>query len=307
MKIIRPIPITDAKFTSSTVPEDDYAEWSSGTAYTVGQRVIRTTTHRIYECLVSNTNNIPENNLTGLTPKWLKIAPTNRWALFDEEIGTVTTASDSMTIVLTPGRFNSIALLEVSATTIDISLSVSGEEIYNKSLDTSSGNAIGDWYSFFYEPVYEQDGYVATNLVDSALLELPAYSEGILTVTLTRTGGTVSCGALIVGLYAYIGGTTYGASVGIVDYSRKTIDAFGNASIVKRKYSKRFSSNVDVETNNVDAVARILAQYRSTPLVWVGVDSGYTSMLVYGFYNDWDLTVDNPAISKLSIKIEGLV
>lgn len=305
MKFIRPTAINDARLTSSTVPETDYAVWSSVTTYALAARCISTTTHRSYESVqASNLNHDPTTDTTGTW--WLDVGPTNRWAMFDAQVGTETTASDSLTVVLTPGRFNSIALLQVDAATVEISLEVSGQIVYSASMDLTSGNTVGDWYQYFYEPVYQQDALVVTDLVDAALLDLPAYGEGILTVTLTRTGGSVACGVLVVGLYADLGETQYSPTIGIIDYSRKEIDAFGNPTIVQRSYSKKMNATVTVPHASVDNVARLLAQYRSTAVVWVGAGSIYTSMIIYGFYKDWDLQIGNPSVSDLSLQIEGL-
>ena len=73
MKIIAPFELTGAVLTSSTVPENDYAEWAAGTAYTAGQKVIRLTTHKIYEALASTTGDTPETSPT----KWLDLGATN--------------------------------------------------------------------------------------------------------------------------------------------------------------------------------------------------------------------------------------
>ena len=308
MKFIRPTKITDAMLTSSSLPEDDCPLWDAATSYTVGTLVRRAETHRIYENLIAGINaQTPENTLADASPRWLEVSPTNRWAMFDAQIGTASTASDSLTVTLLPGRMNSLAMLEVNASTVTVTLTVSGNVVYTSSLNMTSGNSVGNWYQYFYEPVYQQDTVVITDLVDAALLDIPAYSEGILTVTLSRPGGTVSCGVLVVGLYANLGTTQYSPSIGITDWSRKENDAFGNPIIVKRKYSKRMSANVDVISAQVDSVARVLAQYRSTPVVWVGAGSIYTSMVIFGFYKDWDMTIDNYSQAALSLQVEGMV
>lgn len=289
--------------TSSTVAETDHAAWNAATNYSLGARVIRTGTHRIYECLIAGVNaTAPELNAT----KWLDVAPTNKWAMFDEQIGTATTASESLTVVMSPGRINSIALIEIDAATVEVTLTVLGDVVYSATLETASGNATGDWYQYFYEPVYEQNTFVAVNLVDASLLDLPAYGEGVLTVKLTRPGGTVSCGVMVAGMFYDLGETLTNPTIGIVDYSRKSTDAFGNTSIVKRKYSKRVNASVIVYSDKVDGVARVLSQYRSTPMVWVGAGNSYSSLIVYGFYKDWDVSISGPSISTLSLQIEGL-
>lgn len=307
MKFIRPTTITDARLTSSTVPETDYPAWNAATNYTVGTRVIRTTTHRVYECLIAGVNaTLPENATTGATPRWLDLGATNRWAMFDSKVGTATSAATSLTVVLTPGRFNSLALMQVDAGLVTVALSVSGEVVYTASMNLTAGNAVGDWYQYFYEPVYQQDSLVITDLVDASLLDIPAYSEGVLTVTLSKTSGTVSIGALIVGLYADLGTTQYQPTIGIIDYSRKDTDTFGNTTVLQRTYSKRMNASVVTLKSDIDNVARLLAQYRSTPLVWVGAGNLYTSMIIYGFYKDWEISIDNYSFGTLSLQVEGL-
>lgn len=58
-QIIEPIAITDAILTGSNVPENDYQEYDTGTAYVVGDTVMvatsTTNTHKIYECSVAQS------------------------------------------------------------------------------------------------------------------------------------------------------------------------------------------------------------------------------------------------------------
>lgn len=302
MKFIRPTAITDARLISSTVPETDYAAWVAATSYTVGQRVIRTTTHMVYECLIAGVNaTLPE-----LAPtRWLAVAPTNRWGMFDQKIGTVTTVADGMTIVLAPGRINSLALLGLDAATVTVTLVANATTVYSASTDLTSGVNVGNWYQYFYEPVYSQSELVITNLIDAALLDLPAYGDGVLTVTITRTGGNVSLGMLIVGLVTDVGETQYGASVSIRDYSRKEADAFGNYQLVERAYSQKMSLDVMVLKGNVDSVVKNVSRYRATNVVWIG-STLYGSLIVYGFVADWRLTIDNFTFSQFHAEIEGM-
>jgi len=302
MKFIRPTTITDSLLTSSSVAETDWPAWVSGTTYAIGDKVIRTTTHRIYQRVTAGAGTTaPESDLVN----WVEIAPTNRWAMFDSSVGTVTTATTTLTVVLAPGKFNSLALLGLSAATVSVSLSVPGEGVvYSASMDLYAGNKVGSWYQYFYEPIYQQNNVVITDLVDASLLDIPAYSTGTLTVTFT--GANISVSALVVGLYADLGCTMYAPTIGIIDYSRKTDDDFGRTTIIKRAYKKTMNADVHLPADTVDNVARILAQYRSTPLVWVGAGSSYTSMIIYGFYKDWSIQIEGPTVSKLQLQVEGL-
>jgi hypothetical protein len=292
------------------VPENDYAAWLGGTTYTaLTDYVIRTTatTHKVYQCLVTHTTAAtPEDNLTGVTPKWLEIGPTNRWGMFDRKVGTETTQATSMTYLLKPGRANSLGLLGVDADSVEVSLVANDEIVYAASIDLNSGNSVGDWYQYFYEPIYSTDAVAITNLLDAALMAIPAYGDGVLCVRFLATAGDVTCGVLAVGLYAELGTTLYDPTIGIIDYSRKSVDAFGNYDITERTYSKRMSATLMVESTDVDNTARLLTQYRATPVVWVGADNLYSSLIVYGFAKDWEETIKGPTHSTCNIQIEGL-
>ena len=108
MKLIRPTTLTDAMLTSSTAPENDHPVWASGTAYALGAKVILTATHRRYEALVASTGVNPASDPT----KWLDLGPTNRWAMFDDRVGTATTKAGSLQVVLAPGATDGVALID---------------------------------------------------------------------------------------------------------------------------------------------------------------------------------------------------
>jgi len=299
MKLIRPVTVTNSVLTYSNVPETDYAAWSGATAYTVGTRCILVSTHKIYECLVANTNFSPDVNLTGATPKWLEISITNKWKMFDASWGSQTSIATPLTFVLAPvAIINSLALLNVDATSITVNATVSGVNVYSNTIDMVGGEQVIDWYSYFFELI--------TYKSDLVLTDIPPYSNSTITVSIINTSSTATCGNCVVGNYYDLGDTQYGASAGIVDYSVKTTDSFGNTTVVQRAYAKRMNSNLMINNNIVDDVVNLLASYRSTPLVWVGAESNYTSLIVYGFYKDFDVNIAYPDYSSCSLTIEGL-
>lgn len=291
---------------STLSPYINETTWNPATSYTLGQQVVRTTalTHMIYENLIPGVSaTLPEL----LPATWLEVGPTNRWGVFDDQVGTTSTALNSITYLLKPGRINSIALLEADASLVTMSLVLpTGEIVQSSSADLNSGVTVGDWYQYFYEPIYQQDSLVVTNLLDTVAFNLPTIGEATLAITLSKPSGTVSCGIIVVGLSADLGSTQNAPSIGIIDYSTKVVDTFGNFTITKRKYSKRMTVKLAIPSNTVDATTRVISQYRSTPLVWVGAENLYTSLIVYGFYRDFDITIDNIIQSTCNIQIEGL-
>lgn len=295
MKLIRPIAVTDAMLTSSSVPEADYPVWNAATAYTVGQRVIRTTgVHKVFERKVAGTTAAaPETD----TINWLEVEATNRWRMFDYVVGSQTTAADSITVTLAPGAVtNSIAMLNADAKSVRIKCTSGATVLYDKTISLIDSIAITDWYYYFFEPISYRK--------DVIFLDLPTDSSMTVEVTITNTGGTAAVGAFVIGQSQDIGTTMTSASTGIKDYSRKETDTFGNYIIVPRAFSKRASFNIKIERRRIDIVQRLLTDLRTTPVVYVGSDD-FESTIIYGFYRDFSIVIDFP-VAECSLEIEGL-
>ena len=299
MKVIKPTAITAAMLVSTTATET-YLAWNAATAYSLGNKVIYTTTERIYERLVAGTTATAPNLDT---TNWLDIGPTNKWAMFDNEVSTQTSVASPLTVVVKPGYLNSLAFfgLEGSAITVTERDGLAGPVVYtvNRNLD---GAVIVDWYQYFFEP--------AVQLAELVLSDIPPYSDGHLTVTITG-GGTVKCGIMLVGNFYDLGTIQAGASAGIIDYSRKETDAFGATTFVRRAYSKRMSASLFLSNAQINKVQRVLADVRATPCAWLGSEVvGFEPLTLYGFYKDFSINVaygGTAGHSLCSLEIEGLV
>ena len=300
LKVIPPLSITDSNLTSSTVPETDYSAWSSGTTYTIGQRVILTSTHKIYESLQnSNLNHNPSTD-TSSPPYWIEVSPTNRWKMFDTSNSTQTTNTNSIVVVITPGKvINSVSLLNIEGTSVRIKMTDPTEGVvYDVTTSLNNNGNINNWYNYFFNPIQRKTSHVAT--------DLPAYGTAAIEITITNTGLTAKCGVCIIGSVQYIGeGITLGASVGITDYSRKEKDTFGNYVLIQRSYSKRAKFSMAVLNEQIDALQDLLVSLRTTPCVWIG-DDNYTCTYIYGYYKDFDIVIAYHLVSDCNIEIEGL-
>lgn len=302
MKFIKPTKVAGSAFVSSTVPETDYAAWSAVTTYAAGSRVIDTTTHRIYESLqASNLNHDPTTDATSVW--WLDIGPTNRWAMFDETVGTSTTVTPGtgsavIEVEIQPGIVGSLALLDIQAATVQVVVVDGATTVYDQTYTMADAAGVFDWYDYFFEAISRQTALIVEGL--------PPYSAGVITVRLTEPT-TAECGTMVVGSAVNIGGTNYGANVSIVDYSRKETDTFGVTSVVERAYSKRIEAECLVENTRMDHVVKALANVRATPCVWVFDNgAGYDSLIAYGYYRDWRVGIQYPAHSLVNMTIEGL-
>ena len=305
MKVIKPTNITDTMFVSSSIPETDYTAWNAATSYTVGQRVMRAVTgvHRNFENLIAGVNaTLPELATTGATPRWLDLGATNRWAMFDSKVGTVSSASTSFNTVLTPGSISGIAALGLTGRTLQVQMksTVGGAVVYSKTVNLD-GTIITSFYDWFFED-YQQ-------LSDVTLTDLPSqYTAPEVTFTLSTTAGAVSCGTFSLGKVYTLGLSQYGATVGIISYSVKSTDVFGNTTVVKRQNSKR--NNLKLMTDKVlfNRTYRLLADLDSVPCVYIGAEAlGYEPLIVYGFWKDFSIDVSYPTMNLTNIEIEGLI
>lgn len=297
LKVIPPLSITDSNLTSSNVAETDYAAWLSGTTYSIGQRVIKTSTHKIYESLqASNTNHDPETNPTW----WIEVSATNKWKMFDLSNSTATQNADTIVVTITPGKVvNSVTLLGVNAQTVRIKMTDPTDGVvYDVTTNLNNNGNINNWYNYFFDPIIRKTTLLAT--------DLPAYGSAAIEITITNTGNTAECAVCVVGAIKYIGeGINLGASVGIQDYSRKEKDDFGNYILVQRSYSKRANFSMAVLNTQIDALQDLLVSLRTTPCVWIG-DSNYASTVIYGFYKDFDVVINYHTVSDCNLQLEGL-
>ena len=298
MKIIRPLAITDAVLINSNVPEDDYPAYASDTTYPLGARVvvIGPGVHLVYESLqAGNVGHAPAASLE----YWVAVGPTNRWRMFDTSITSQAENADTISVSLaTTGISNGVALLNIDCTgihvqAVDAALGV----VYEKTINPALSSGITDLYSYFTEPI--------TRITEMALTDLPAYSNMRLNITLSNVGRTVRCGGVVVGQVRKMGDLQYGAKIGIADYSIKTRDQFGNFDVVERAFSNKATWSLWIDSGEVDLVKRLLAQYRATPIVYIGADM-YGATIVYGFYKDFSIDISYPTVSVCSLELEGL-
>lgn len=294
MKIIRPVAI--ASLDSSNVAENDYSAYDAAHTYAVGDRVIVVADHKIYESLVgSNTGNTPLSSPS----QWLMVGATNRWKMFDTSVTSQTTHADTIDIDVTvTGRADSVALLNIAASTVDISMTDATDGVvYSRSFSMTSSSGITDWYKYFFEPVLRK-----TDLVVNGL---PPYGNAQFSITLNDTGNTVACGACVIGQSMNVGQTVFGAKVGIQDYSIKQRDTFGNYTVLERAFNKYADFTVVIDNDLVDRLEAILAQYRATPIVYQG-SAQFGSMVIYGFYKNFSIEIAYQQHSICSIEVEGL-
>jgi hypothetical protein len=298
MSIIKPNALA-ASALASTTAVDAFTAYSASTAYALGASV--NYLNRTWQCIQAPS--------TGRTPDinplyWVNIAPSNSWSMFDSSVGTLTSAVGNLTVVLRPGAVGGLALLELTGKQLSIVMkdAPGGVVIYSKTI-LLDGAPILSFYDWFYAS-YEQ-------LTDVVLTDLPTHfvsNELTITITGVTSSSTVSCGVCQMGELIPIGLTQLGATVGIVDYSKKTVDAFGNYTITKRAFSKRADFQVMSLKRDFNRIFRALADLRSTFCIYIGTSTeGFEPLIICGFYKDFSIDVAYTNTQLCNLSIEGLI
>lgn len=296
MHIIAPVTIVDSIIDSNSVAESEHSTWAGGTTYALDDRVIYE--HRIYESQqASNTGNQPD---TDDGTWWLDVGPTNAWAMFDDKVHTATSDTVDIVVEITPGAIvNAVALLGLAGDSATVEVDDPTEGIvYSRTESLVSFEGIHDWYTYFFAE------FGTTQ--DLVFMDLPSYRDATITITIATSTGNAQAAVLVIGTQLRIGDTTYGSDVGILDFSRKDVDDFGNVDIEQRNFSKTGDFDFELYTNEIATVQKRLAFYRATPAVWVGV-IGREETYIYGFYRDFSLVIAGPILSIGNIEIEGLI
>lgn len=268
LRLLQPVDVTDAVLIASNVAEIDAPEWLADAVYAAGARVRRGASHRVFESLIAGNSGY--DPATVGSAHWLDVGPTARWAMFDQALGTATSADGSISVTLAAGAVTAVALLDAVGATVRVQA-----------------------------PGYDMSALIGAG--STTFLDLPGI-DGQVTVTIAGNS-TVSVGTLLVGHLVSLGVTEASPSAGITDYSRKDIDDFGAVTIVQRAWSKRMTAKALIRTDAVDAVANRIAAVRATPALWIG-QAGIDSLTVYGFFKDFSIEVGETT-SKLSLSIEG--
>lgn len=301
MKVISPLnPAYD--YVVSTTATEAADPWVSGTSYAKGDTVTHPTSDgqpdsvRVWESLVNTNVEEP-----GTGSDWLDTGPCNRCSMFDQQVSTVTTADTPLVVVIEPGMINSLALIGMVGTQLDVTLrdGAGGAIIYQRTHDLIIDD-IYDWYEYFFSPSVQQTEVVMT--------DIPPYSTAHMTITLSGAeGSTVACGQCVFGTASDLGDAGHGVQLSITDYSRKDTDDYGTTTFVRRAFSARMSIQTMIENTQLRRIQRALAQLRATPAVWIGSEvDEYSPTVIYGYYRDFSIDIAYPTRSYCSLEIEGL-
>lgn len=287
---------------TSNVEENDAAQWDIDDTYTTGQVVmVLGSYHKLYESIGAT----PAGMFPPDHPEyWIDQGATNRWRMFDMTVGpekqTVSTdSSNTVNVVLDFDQIvTSVTLLNMEANNVRIIMRDEfGNTVYDHYEDLLQETPSSDWWSFFFA--------TRSNIKTLVLTDLPTVKPSTIEMILDGDAFPAKIGKMIVGEAVEVGCARYGTSVGIVDFSRKERDDFGNNFILERRYIDRADFDVQIPTSSIDSVKALLTSLRATPTLYIG-DEQFASTVIYGFYRDFSIIISGPKRSDLTIQVESI-
>lgn len=303
MRVVKPLTINDATFTSSTIPEPDSSVgeivWAAAT-FTLGTRRINTTTHRVYEVVADpNTADDPVDGVDANPPTWVNVAATNKFAMVDTINSTqsleTTQLITEFTMDVVANSIAGFAIEEATAINITMTDPIVGI-VFDRDIDMVDNSEVIDWYYYFFSPIVQKTEFV--------ILDMPAFPAA--TIKMTVDGGDIKFGNVVIGNQIPLGVANHGTSVQLLDFSRKETDEFGNTVVIPGRTSKLVDYDVTVATDKVGFVFNTLAKLTTIPAVWVGTDEVDDATLVFGYYRHFQDNITTPTITDATIQIEGL-
>lgn len=306
MNILTPITLTDALLVSSTIAEPAAGEtaWVSAGTYALGNQRIRTTTHRIYECIQAHSGRTAAPEADPLY--WEDIGPTNRWAPFDTYVSTPAVATTSATWVLSPSFIDALALYGLVGNQLSVTVKAGsgGATLFAQTW------SLYEQATGLYEYLFVQQRAVDRKLITG----LPLHPDAEVTVTLSGGAGTpVSVGMINLGHYVRLagasdwGGTLAGASAEPITYSRITTNEFGETVIKRGHRATGLRAEVIIPLDEATAALRTVQNVLDVPVSWVATDTeGYEGLNVFGL-GSASLSYESPSHTKLSITVKGMI
>lgn len=308
-RILDGVTITDAIYTACSIAEPDPAAvmpdgtvgevaWVTGTTYTAGVYIIDTVSHLVYQDGVGGVSNVAPRNAP---VRWgTGVRPTNKWALADKYKSTRTVSASPLEVTLRPGAVADVVLFGldgVSTARLEQWDAPSGTKVYDEEI---SGVGWGGdlWVSYYFDMPFTKDRMDFRGLVLSSTNE----------IKLTLTGeASVGLGILAVGRYENIGLTISGASANPVDYSRITVNEFGDTTIVRGRVATDLRADVLIDRSAAAGAKRIIDRLAGKPCVVSLNDLPHDEYLsTFGLVSA-EVVSDGSYNSKLSLNVRGLV
>lgn len=291
MYVIAPNKVSDGSFVS-TIPEPDTSVfevvWSAGTSV-VGDERILTSTHRRYRASIASTDS-PDVGVKKDPKTWVDIGPTNKWAMLDNRNSTQSVDNGGITIEYTPNRVTpTVSGFNITgATSVDITVTMpSSGEIYTKSIPMTDNSEVYDFFTWLWSPLVTKAEFIVT--------DLPFYSSATIEVDFVGIGD-VGVGSVVFGTATQLGEINYGTSFKLLAGGIE--DDSATMKLIDYKFT--------IWNNRGGFVFRTLENLLGIPAVYFANENIDNGAMVFGYYQDSNISIDTPSFCPVSLSVKGV-
>lgn len=299
--MIIPFEVSEGNMLACNVPENDHPVWTAGATFNLGDRVISTVTHRVYQS-VANANTARDPTEAGNVPTyWVEVGSTNRWRAFDKTLGQDTAKADSIAYTIgLPSRMDAIAFVDIVAVALRLAITdAGGSTVYDRTVQLLDVSGISSWLDFFtYEETYDPE---------VVLTDLGAMPGGRAEITISNPGGVASVAEIVAGRSEYIGTILDGTRSGFTGYTRREVDEFGNISFTKRPTARRAEWEISFETRANRRIQRALEDAQFAPAYFYpGDDMTDFFVAIYGIADDFFPSLSGGGSTQATLTLTGV-
>ncbi|MBY0241477.1 MAG: hypothetical protein K2X55_19400 [Burkholderiaceae bacterium] len=330
-RIVRPLVMTDAVLTSSTVPETTVAEWDGGSTYAAGDIRGVAGAHNsqdVYESLQgSNVNHPPASS-----PTWWKklgtvygtysggttyglgdivtVIGADSHLLYESQVGSNTgNGLGDTTKWLVIGNTNRWMMFDKTVQTQTVAprrivQTITPGQLVNTVtlLNVSGASAtVSQSISGYsktkrllrHDVINWYDWYYEdlTQVTDVTFEDVPPYKNGVLTITVDNNDADAAIGCLFIGKSRTIGTTLWDFDGGILSYSTSK-ETLGVIKMNKRANAKKLNFSVYIQPGYESEAYRLLTEVTDVEIVIIPT-ADYAMGLAYGFLGQWNVPVSN--------------
>ena len=255
--------------TSSNVPVENYPIWDSSTTYNKDDKVIWK--NHIWTSLVDDNTSEPGEDVN-----WFDEGATNPYKCVDKYINTQTiggSADNPLVLEFDVTNVNALVLLNLEA------------------------DKVSNWADYFFGDI---------EFKNKVLVWGVQLLKGKVVIELY--GNPAKVGVVLIGYLEDLGVTLQGVKSSIDDYSRKDVDTNGNVYLKQGNFADRFEGKVLIDLKDFNHIKEKLTRLRGLPIYYTATEEDICRELdVYGYYENFELDINNPVKAECSLTLRGLI
>lgn len=298
--------------TDHNLGTDATTEWTTSAVTTGDLRKVTTTangasvaTYAIYEALQGHSNQDPTLDVSTVSPGvgtyWKEVGAVNEYAWANNVAQDKSVKAGSFYIECTPGiRVDSVALVNAVGTSFNITaVSATYGEVFNEDYNLIQPRGLGSYWAYCYEPI--------VTIKNIAEVAIPAYSDNVITVTLTASSGNAEAGAIIFGQSLDIGIAINGTSFSFEDFSKVNyVPELARTIITERDYREEAGIDVMIERARFPYLKQELIALRNVVSYWLPNPSDQGTGIM-GILEDYTIPLRSAEYLLANLQLKGVV